>query len=84
MKWSENHLNVYWSEVQFREGRKNETLLEKFIWSIKWWEVKGWGEKAWVQYVWEKYCKLYTVISYRGVVYRLYMLCFKMSCVYCC
>ena len=32
----------------------------------------------------EKYWKLCTVLSYRGVVYLLYMLCFKMSCVYCC
>ena len=30
-----------------------------------------------------KYWKLYTVLSYRGVVYLLYMY-FKMSCVYCC
>ena len=29
----------------------------------------------------EKYWKLYTVLSYRGVVYLLYMLCFKMFCV---
>ena len=26
----------------------------------------------------EKYWKLYTVLSYRGVVYRLYRLCFEM------
>ena len=32
----------------------------------------------------EKYWKLYTVLSYRGVVNLLYMLYFKMSCVYCC
>jgi len=34
--------------------------------------------------VWGKYWKLYTVLSYRGVVYLLYVLYFKMSCVYCC
>ena len=32
----------------------------------------------------EKYWKLCTVLSYRGVVYLLYMSYFKMSCVYCC
>ena len=32
----------------------------------------------------EKYCKLYTVLCDCGVVYRLYMLHFTMSCVYCC
>jgi len=40
----------------------------------------------------KKYSKLYTVLSYLGVVYLLYMLYFKMSyvcycwlsCVYCC
>ena len=32
----------------------------------------------------KKYKKLYTVLSYLGVVYLLYMLYFKMSCVYCC
>jgi len=31
----------------------------------------------------EKYWKLYIVLSYRGVVYRLYMH-FEISCVYCC
>jgi len=37
---------VKWSEVKFREGGKNETLWEKFIWVVKWWEVKGWGESV--------------------------------------
>jgi len=32
----------------------------------------------------EKYWKLYTVFSYHGVVYLLYMLYCKMCCVYCC
>ena len=32
----------------------------------------------------EKYWKLYTVLSYSEVVYHLYMLYCKMSCVYCC
>jgi len=32
----------------------------------------------------EKYWKLYTVLSYCGVVYPLYVLYFKMCCVYCC
>ena len=32
----------------------------------------------------KKYWKLYTVLSYLGVVYFLYMLYFKMSCVCCC
>jgi len=32
----------------------------------------------------EKYWKLYIVLSDRGVVYRLHMLYFKISCVYCC
>jgi hypothetical protein len=32
----------------------------------------------------KKYYKLCTVFSYRGVVYLLDMLYFKMSCVYCC
>ena len=32
----------------------------------------------------EKWQKLCTVLSYLGVVYLLYMLYFKMSCVYCC
>jgi len=32
----------------------------------------------------KKYYKLYTVLSYLGVVYLLYMLYFKISCVYCC
>jgi len=27
---------------------------------------------------------MYKVVSYLGVVYLLYMLYFKMSCVYCC
>jgi len=31
----------------------------------------------------EKYRKLCTVLSYRGIVDLLYMLYFKMSCVYC-
>ena len=30
--------------MQRKEGGKNETLWEKFIWVVKWWEVKGWGE----------------------------------------
>jgi len=34
------------SGVQCREGGKNETLWEKFIWAVKWWEVKGWGESV--------------------------------------
>jgi len=32
--------------VQCREGGKNETLWEKFMWVVKWWEVKGWGESV--------------------------------------
>ena len=35
-----------WSAVQCREGGKNETLWEKFIWVVKWWEVKSWGESV--------------------------------------
>ena len=42
VKWNE----VKWSAVQCREGGKNETLWEKFIWVVKWWEVKGWGESV--------------------------------------
>jgi len=41
-KWSE----VTWSKVKCREGGKNETLWDKFIWVVKWWEVKGWGESV--------------------------------------
>jgi len=32
--------------VQCREGGKNETLREKFIWAVKWGEVKGWGDSV--------------------------------------
>ena len=32
----------------------------------------------------KKYWKLYTVLSYLGVVYLLYILYFKASCVFCC
>ena len=42
MKWNE----LKWSEVQCREGGKNETLGKKFVWVVKWWEVKGWGESV--------------------------------------
>ena len=39
-------IEMKWSEVQGREGGKNETLWEKFIWAVKWWEVKGWDESV--------------------------------------
>jgi len=35
-----------WSAMKCREGGKNETLWEKFIWVVKWWKVKGWGERV--------------------------------------
>ena len=48
--WCHIHIHGYvcvkWSVVQCREGGKNETLWEKFIWVVKWWEVKGWGESV--------------------------------------
>ena len=51
MKWKSSRSLVKWnevkrSEVQCREGGKNETLWEKFIWIVKWWEVNGWGESV--------------------------------------
>jgi len=52
-------------------------------WVVKWWEVKGWGESASARCVGKKYQKLYTALSYLHVVYLLYMLYFKLSCVYC-
>jgi hypothetical protein len=51
MKWSE----VECSAVQCREGGKNETLWEKFVWVVKGWEVKGWGESVSTKYVGKKY-----------------------------
>ena len=64
--------------------RTTKPYIAPFWSTTKWWEVKGWGESVSTICVGEKYWKLYTVLSYRGVVYLLYMLCFKMSCVYCC
>ena len=75
MKWSE--------EVQCREGGKNETLWEKFIWVVKWWELRA-GVKAWVQYVWEKLLETVYSAFLPWCCYLLYMLYFKKSCVYCC
>ena len=46
MKWKSSKIVVKWNEVQCREGSKNETLWETFIWVVKWWEVKGWGESV--------------------------------------
>jgi len=46
MKCKSSKSEVKWSEVKCREGGKNETLWEKFIWAVKWWEVKGWGESV--------------------------------------
>ena len=46
MKWKSSKSVVKWNEVQCREGGKNKTLWEKFIWVVKWWEVKGWGESV--------------------------------------
>ena len=84
MNWKSSKSVVKWNEVKWREREKNETLCEKVIWVVKWWEVKGWGERVSTICVGEKYWELYTVLSYLGVVYLLYMLYFKTSCVYCC
>ena len=45
--------------------------------------TEGLGSKREYSMCGEKYWKLYTALSYLGVVYLLYMLYFKMSCVYC-
>ena len=45
---------------------------------------EGLGLKGEYSMCGKKYWKLYTVLFYRGVVYRLFMLYCKMSCVYCC
>jgi len=45
---------------------------------------KGLGWKREYSICGKIYWKLYAVLSDRGDVYRLYMLYFKISCVYCC
>ena len=51
--------------------------------------MKGWGESVSTARVGKKYWKLYTVLSYRGVVYRSYMLyftifvCIVVCCIVC-
>jgi len=46
MKWKSSKSVVKWNEVKCREGGKNETSWDKFIWVVKWREVKGWGENV--------------------------------------
>ena len=59
-------------------------LYGKIFMSSKVVRSEGLGCKREYSVCGEKYWELYTVLSDRGVVYRLYRLCCEVCCVYCC
>ena len=70
--------------MQGREGDKKRDFMGKVYMTSKVVRSEGLGWKREYSMYGEKFLKLYTVLSDRGVVYRLYRLCCEMCCVYCC
>ena len=74
--------SVVWSEVQCREGGKNKTLWEKFIWVVKWWEVKGCGESVSTIWVGKNTKTIYSTFLPLCYILRC-LVCIVVSCLVC-